>query len=34
MREVFGRFIQQTRIKRATHELLIPHAVDRRATAP
>ena len=34
MREVFGIFIQQIIIKRKTHELLIPHAVDRRATAP
>ena len=33
-REVFGRFIQQIIIKRTTHELQIPHAVDRRATAP
>ena len=34
VREVLGRFIQQIIIKRTAHELLIPHAVDRRATSP
>ena len=33
MGEAFGTFTSQIIIKRTTHELLIPHAVDRRATA-